>query len=369
MEQQNLFAPGSVNRGRQLELDLVRGLAILFMLLVHCHEMFSVYPFEPTWSTYVIRFLGSPPAAPVFMFALGVGVAYTRKNTAKELARRGLQLFILSYVFTFCRDFVTQFLVYLRTKDPFMLEEAVTYLFGVDILTFAGLTFLFFAAGAKLRFRSVHYAAAALICAALNLLLARVTVTAPALYRFTDLIWGTSEYTWFPFLTWIPFPISGYLFGQLLLLCLDKNRFYRSCLWVSVPGMLALGLFSWLQGLDYGWGDGLWETAYFHHNLVGNLLLLSFVLSWLAAFYFLSPRLPRFVVTTLCRWSRNITEMYWIHWMIIVYTWVFLRDPWPLPWILAFFVVLVPATDYLASTYLSLKVRLQPPKAAGGSAA
>jgi uncharacterized membrane protein len=36
MEHTGLFADSPVNRGRQVELDLVKGLAILFMLLVHC---------------------------------------------------------------------------------------------------------------------------------------------------------------------------------------------------------------------------------------------------------------------------------------------------------------------------------------------
>jgi uncharacterized membrane protein len=369
MERASLFADSPVNRGRQIELDVVKGLAILFMLLVHCQETFSVYPIAPTWANRLIRFLGSPPGAPVFMFALGVGVAYTRKNTPRDLAKRGLQLLVLGYILNFARDTLTCWLVYLRTGDPADQADAVHYLFAVDILAFAGLTFLFFAGAAKLRLHSIHYLAAALMGGAVNLLLSEISFDSPAVYRITDLFWGTSEYTWFPFLTWIPFPIAGYLFGQLLVHCRDKQRLYQYCLWICLPALLGLALFARQYGIDFGWADGFWESPYFHHNILGNLVLVSFVLAWTSAFYFLTPRLPQFVVGALCRWSRNITEIYFIHWLIISFTWVLYPDPIPLPWILAYFLLLVPVTDWAAVKFLSLKSRLLARQPSGRAAA
>src|SRR5690554_406766 len=106
MGRNSLFADSQVNRGRQLELDVIKGLAILFMLLVHCLQTLSYSPWEPTWANRVIVFLGSPPAASVFMFALGVGLVYTRKNTPRELALRGLRVLLLGYALAFFRDFL-----------------------------------------------------------------------------------------------------------------------------------------------------------------------------------------------------------------------------------------------------------------------
>jgi len=369
MDHAGLFADSPVNRGRQLELDVVRGLAILFMLLVHVHEAFAAYPFAPTWGTRLIRFLGGPPAAPVFMFALGVGVVYSRRSTVKALALRGLRLFVLAYALNFVRDSLSLCAAYLLTGEAENLEDAVTYFFAIDILAFAGLACLFFAAAIKLRFRTVHYIAAALLCAAANLPLSRITFESPALYRVTDLIWGTSEYTWFPFLTWIPFPIAGYLFGQLLLRCRDKQRFYKDCLWISIPALLAFVIFARLQDIDIGWVDGFWERSYFQHTLMGNLILLNMVIAWISVFFFLTPQLPDFVRNSLCRWSRNITEMYVIHWLILGFTWVILQGPFELSWIVVYFLFLVPVTDWLACRYLLLKAKLIPPKTAGGAAA
>jgi uncharacterized membrane protein len=89
MFKDDLFSSDPVNRGRQTELDIIKGAAILFMMLVHCYEEFTVWPLQPGISAFIISFLGSPPSAPVFMFALGVGIVYSRKSNSKALLLRG----------------------------------------------------------------------------------------------------------------------------------------------------------------------------------------------------------------------------------------------------------------------------------------
>ena len=369
VEENRLLADSPVNRGRQLELDIIKGLAILFMLLVHCLECFIELPWEPTWANRLIYFLGCPPAAPVFMFALGVGLVYSRKNSPRDLAVRGLRILLLGYVLAFFRDFLSMYVLYLRSGSAAELTEGVNEFLGVDILPFAGLTFLFFAGAAKLRFQNIHYIAAALIGGAANLLLMGTSFSSPLLNHFGGLIWGTTEYSWFPFLTWITYPILGYLFGQLLIRCRDKTRLYKICLWVSLPAVLAGGLLYRHYGLYFGWEDYHHTGAYWHHNLLGNLLFASFVVAWTSLAYFAAAKLPEVVVKTLSRWSRNITVMYVIHWMIVSWSIVVLPLPFTLPWILAYFVVLVPVTDAAAVGYLALKGRLFPRAPAGRAAA
>ena len=370
MEHTGLFADSPVNRGRQVELDLVKGLAILFMLLVHCFESFTSLPWEPTWPNRLIFFLGGPPGAPVFMFALGVGLAYTRKNTPGDLARRGLRILLLGFAVAFFRDFLSMYVLYLRTGDPADLAVGIEEALGVDILPFAGLAFLFFAAASKLKFQSVHYAAAALLGAAANLLLAGRVLSSPALNVIAGLIWGTSEYSWFPFLTWIPYPIVGYLFGQLLVRCRDKARLYRLCLEISLPAAFAGWLLFRHYGIPIGWENyDYYSYVYFHHNLLGNLLFITFVVAWISLFFFLAPRLPGFVVATLSRWSRNITEMYVIHWMIVAWSMIFLLPPRSPAWILTYFLILIPVTDWAAGTKKALKGKLFPRAPAGRAAA
>ena len=66
------------------------------MVIIHVYENLSVGRVDPaphTWLEHILQFLAGPATAPAFMFALGVGIVYSRKNTPKVLLKRGLILF------------------------------------------------------------------------------------------------------------------------------------------------------------------------------------------------------------------------------------------------------------------------------------
>ena len=84
-----------VNTGRQPELDVAKVAAILYMVVIHVYEEMSVVNYwvrpDSLFRT-VLEFLGGPLAAPVFMFAMGVGMVYTRHRSPRAFALRGLRL-------------------------------------------------------------------------------------------------------------------------------------------------------------------------------------------------------------------------------------------------------------------------------------
>lgn len=353
-----IFSLEQANKGRQLELDLMKGLAIVFMLLVHCFEEFSAWPLPKSISTYIIRFLGSPPAAPAFMFALGIGIVYSRNSSPKALVTRGIKLFLLGFILNFFRDFLPELVLYHKTGELSHYTEAFNFLWGVDILPFAALAFIFFGIAAKFKFGEIHYGLAAIVFAGLNLLLKDIAIEGEALNIILGLFWGTNEYTWFPFLTWIAFPISGYLFGKLLIHCVDKRRFYRISFWASLPVLGLFWVYSYKNGVDFGALDGLFVEAYFHHDLIGNIVLIAFTVMWTSLIYFLSFYLPAFAKQALSRWSKNITTMYCVHWLIIGWSLTILPLPLSLPWILLYFVLLLVITDLISVYYLKLIARV-----------
>lgn len=353
-----LFSSDLANRGRQIELDFAKGLAILFMLLGHSFQEFTAWPLQPNISTFVISFLGGPPGAPVFMFALGVGIVYSRKSSPKNLLPRGIRLIILGLVLNLFRDFLPEYTMYIRTGEASHIYSGIDYLFGIDILPFAGLVFLFFAAAAKLKFKNAHYAIAAVLFAGINLLVSGTTSGIPAVNTALGLLWGTNEYTWFPFLTWIPFPIFGYLFGQFLIRCADKKRFYKTVLYSAFPVLCLFLVYSIVARVDFGAADGFFQEPYYHHSLIGNIVIISFVCCWTSVLYFLSQHIPDIVLRTFSRWSRNITTFYCVHWIIIGWSLVVIELPLPLPWILLYFVALVIVSDIVSVHYLKLKSRI-----------
>ena len=90
-----------VNTKRQVEFDYIKTLAIFFMVIIHVLEEISTYgAYEVIpagfWEN-LIEFGAGPLAAPAFMFAMGVGIIYSRHNEPSELFRRGVRLLILAF--------------------------------------------------------------------------------------------------------------------------------------------------------------------------------------------------------------------------------------------------------------------------------
>ncbi|MGQ3480084.1 acyltransferase family protein [Paenibacillus sp. TY11] len=85
------FGAEKLNTGRQLESDLAKGFAILFMVWTHVFDELSPDS-KGILVTLVRNILGGPFTAPVFMMCLGIGVSYSSKNTPKDLLRRGFNL-------------------------------------------------------------------------------------------------------------------------------------------------------------------------------------------------------------------------------------------------------------------------------------
>lgn len=53
-------------------VDLARGLAVLFMILVHTLEVYAHPAVANSPFGETIKFFGGPPAAPVFMMLMGL---------------------------------------------------------------------------------------------------------------------------------------------------------------------------------------------------------------------------------------------------------------------------------------------------------
>ncbi|MBQ3924401.1 MAG: acyltransferase family protein [Firmicutes bacterium] len=96
---EKLFSNEQVNRGRQVELDLAKCLAIFFMIFLHCYFATSYFTFDI--STGLVRVVsqlfGGPFAAPVFMFAMGVGMVYSKNQEPAYLIKRGIKLLQLGF--------------------------------------------------------------------------------------------------------------------------------------------------------------------------------------------------------------------------------------------------------------------------------
>ena len=134
----SLFSKETVNNGRQPAIDLCKTVCIILMLLCH---VFYVIKFTntptltPSFIAHnLVRLLG----AQFFMFSMGLGLAYTRNDTAKCCLRRGVILLLSGYMLNFLREILPWMLFGSYPMfSSIMSNDKFLMLLNGDILQFA----------------------------------------------------------------------------------------------------------------------------------------------------------------------------------------------------------------------------------------
>lgn len=284
-----------INTGRQFELDMAKGLAVMFMIMVHTQLYFASGAASENALGTLVDYLGGPPSAVVFMFVLGAGVVYTKKNRFSQFVKRGLLLIVLGYALNLVRT---------------LLSPTLNGFQDVDILQFAGLATIFVGAMKALKLSNFKTALIALALAFLNILL-RIADASDV----TGLFFGSEHYSYFPFLSWIFFPLAGYIFAGFLIRCRDKESFYLfSLISASVICLASYLIIAVMLKTDYGW---VTDEAYYHLDIKANIIFTSFTIAWISLLAELEMILPDWVKRTAERWSRNVTPIYIIQWLLI----------------------------------------------------
>jgi uncharacterized membrane protein len=305
------FGPLLTTGGRLRFLDLARGLAIVFMVFQHVQIIFALGSGEDSALGVTFLLLGTAPAAPVFMVAMGFLSGSSSRTGMRRGVVRGLQLFALGYVLNLVR-FAVPLLV---SGDPHALDVfGGTWwgpLFEIDILQLAGLS-LIVLGPVKRYVRDPRLVLA---------LAAAVAIVAPLLWGVgggnvaLDPLWGLGEWVSFPLFPWLAYPLLGLALAGFAGRATSAPR--------SMRGWALAGCCAALAGvalLPFAPGPGgiLAFGDYYRSGLPVQLLLAGFVLLWLPLLWWLDRRLswvlvPRYLTSL----SRTITAVYLIQWVLI----------------------------------------------------
>lgn len=345
-----MFAKEPINSGRQIELDIARGLAVLFMILIHTQLLFATVDVSESWFGVFNDYVGGVPAAPMFMFLLGIGLVYSRKTTAQLLLKRGVILFGSAYLLNLLRGVLPNVVGGLLFQDPSYFSFVLYEFFYVDILQFAGLTLMSFALFRYLHLKNYQLIIFIVICSLLQLWLREYQLTALLPAAIASLFYGANEISYFPYLTWIFYPVSGYLFGHYLIRCQNKTQFYRLAFIIAA---VTFGFLTWFFNVYLLIPNGMTsDPLYYHHSLSDQLPYTAFLVLELALLFFISQYLPTWFTLIAQRWSRNVTAIFAIHWLLLM--WLTLVIPelsLSLPWFLLLVVAITLASDFLAQRY------------------
>lgn len=304
------------NEGRQPELDIAKGLAVLFMVLIHTVEYY--WDWNNVVFDKVANFLGSPPAAPVFMFLLGCGIVYSRRSTPVQIFKRGLMMLCMSYVMNALVYVLPYVISAFINKDMEIIEDAWTQIYDADILQFAGLALLFFALTAAIKLKPWAVATLAAAFAGAGMVLTHFIpeVESCGLQAITGLFWGTHEGSYFPFTSWILYPAAGYVFAWILKRTEDKKKLYLTI--SPIGAVIYVGMVFLLLNF-YEWDLLVDGEYYYGQSIPFNIMYLGFVLFWLGVCYALSAILAKPVKNFLNTCSRNVTPMYVCQYILIIY--------------------------------------------------
>lgn len=351
-----------INTGRQVELDVAKVFAILYMVTIHVYEeMSTVHYWTRPDSLFriVLEFLGGPLAAPVFMFAMGVGMVYTKRRTPRAFAMRGLRLLGASYLLNVVRMTVPFYLARL-SGDSWGSWTVVDTIGLVDILQFAGMAFLLMALLEKCKASRWGILATALVLQCIGLVLLHCFDGLPSAAQYAlGLFFHTNPNVSFPLTLWFVYPAFGLCFGEYLQTVGDKKALYNRAALLSAAGLLAMS-----AGMKHlGWNlldnFALAGEAYYIQHLPGTLWTLCVIGLQLAVCFRISLSVPTSVAKGAESISRRLNTIYLVQWVIIPYT-VTAMAAAGLPMLPAWAVVpaglLITAASVLASKCIRFKL-------------
>lgn len=332
------------------------------MVIVHVYEeMSTVNYWTPPDSLFrtVIEFVGGPLAAPVFMFAMGLGVVYTKHRNPRAFAVRGLKLLGVAYLLNVVRMTVPYWLA-LLSGDSWGSWTVVDTIGLVDILQFAGVAFLLIALMEKWKAGRLWIVAVALLLQALGTLLLHSFDSLPSAAQYAvGLLFHTNSNICFPLTLWFVYPAFGILFGEYLQTVGDKKAMYgRVCL-ISAAVLVASSV-----GMKYlGWNIkdnfALAGDLYYIQHFSGTVWTLSVIGLQLFVCYRISLLLGERVRKATVHISRHLNTIYLIQWVIIPYSLVVMEAagmPRVPAWAIVPTGILIAAISMYATKYIRFKV-------------
>ncbi len=284
-------------------LDIARGLAVVFMIMQHTMLMYAINLGEGTDIGDIFLLLGTAPAAPVFMFIMGIFFGKSSNKAVASGIKRGLHLLGMGYLLNILR-FTLPYWVAGNTSTAF--SHSVTpfsLAFVTDILQLAGLSLIALSVVKRyVPWRGLWPVLALVITLVSPFVWGRLN----GLAEFNPL-WGSGKAVAFPFLPWCIYPLLGMFYSRYLF---DSRNLGSLMKKTAVAGLVCLvaGIVTWNMFVI---GD------YSRSGLGVHLVIVGFVLLWLPVCRLFTENIAdNMVFRLLIFWSKQVTTIYIIQWLL-----------------------------------------------------
>jgi len=329
-----LAAPAPISRpvsmGRLKSLDLARGIAMVFVVVIHVLEQLSAAKVKESLFGGVLNMGTSICAAAMFMFLMGTGLSLSKTTSLTKGILRGVGLLAIAYLLNLLRGTFPTW-VGLATHQ-FTLEQLKPYsplyvTVEIDILHFAGIALILLAVLRHVTKKWVVWLVAAVAVLAVCPLVFGQTTRSVIGDYFINFLWRTQEYGHFPVFPWLAYPLVGMVFGTLMKNTKNQNVFFVKSATIGMLLVICGGYMAY-NYTDFSfasWMSGEYNEGAVHPWLVvceiGALLIsISFYqivalrVPWNRAFEWLSV------------WSKNVTVMYCMQWIVIGWIVIFITE-------------------------------------------
>lgn len=288
--------------------DLLKGLAVLFMVQVHLMELFATTTIFNSSIGKVSLFLGGPTAAPIFMIIMGYYCSFN-KGTVFVL-KRGVKLILLGLLLNILLNFHLFTAIYF---EKFVLNPW-EYLWGVDILFLAGLSLLSITA---LRYffkkRWYLYFSFALIIVSVSPFIQDFLKSDHEIRYLLAFFGGKYSWSYFAFFPWVAFPLVGY---GIKLLHKKHEGFQllpKIKLGISIVLLIIIAFtIKWASTITHD------LSSYYHFETLFFIWTLLFLALYSFLVHLVDKHFGNSIVFTYVKWvGKNVTVFYFLQWIII----------------------------------------------------
>ncbi len=221
-----------VNTGRQKELDLVKGFLMIMIVFIHSFQTIA-NPTAMDSAVYKILFsFFMPTGACLYLFCMGLGSVYSKRNQPGDLVKNGLKLL--------CYQALSNIMYALCLIIPYHLRSAIlggvegtveiyhasvyNMITFVNIFFISGMCYLVLAIYKAIRMPLVGYIISAIVVGIISPYLGTICSENEALNWILDMTFGGKGQTSFCFFPYLSYVFSGYVFAKVIRKIQEKDK-------------------------------------------------------------------------------------------------------------------------------------------------
>lgn len=349
-------------------LDLAKALAIIFMVFVHVFEASAhsgsivlKNDFELVLAA-LIEFGGGVISGGTFIFVMGFLIGFSKSANSKKYLTQVKKLFLLGLLV----NVFQQWLPILFRSDiaKNFLENAPSIL-STDIYFFDTLAFLFFAF--LFLFKEKNRVRICVIAIVISVILSQwlSSIALPTGNVWLDTVLGLfvriNEWSYFPFFTWLLFPVWGYIIGRIYR---EHGPSVKDAAILLIIGIAAIVIPHCIMNahnmenvVEFGALD--LEGNYYKLPGFNQMEGFGIVNLVFAVYSLLCSRFKNLVPSSFTFLSTNILEIYIFQWLLIGLLTFVLDRVQSIYVNMAIAVAVLIASAYLAYIWKKIKSRQQ----------